>query len=425
MSYTKNFVLKQSSNYVKRIIEGSKKYNESIYKSHLRINWSYKYDNEFLESEYNTFLKKPNLYLNNERITEEADLADIFEKKLSISEIFRISAKIIIHFAFQSLSILFRKKSVNKAYRKCYVDDIDSVYENKSRDFIKWIYPFPIGFKRQIRFIIKCRKEKRHWTLAGLPYSLSDYLKLIIKRDFFAYMKLEVRAQLKHVKKLNNLGYKRFELSDEFDIGSLIFCKYARHLGIEVINSAHGIGKYLPVHAYSQFNVITEKQASYYISVRPTVYVKYLLNKRKADTFINIKNNFNIENGLNVILISSISYSSSVEYELHAAEEEISSILCKNYNDNSRINLYYRPHPNVRKLKIPKGFRLAPDLKFIIDEKSIILSFNSTCHVDPTFEGDKILVNSDGLYPEEMLGSEFFILNSHKIIDYINQRIFD
>jgi hypothetical protein len=419
MSYTKNFVLKQSIQYIKRLDIACSRYYESKYKNNIRKNWTYKFDNQFLSSEYEIFSKKPDIYLSGSLKQDELHVKDIYHESINSNLLIRVLFKILIHWVFRIISKIHDVKH-GVIYRKCYVDDIDSVYSDYSLDVCKWIYPFPIGAKRQINYIKKCIKENQNWKFAGLPYGIIDAYILILKRDFHSYIKLETRAQIRHGQEISKLNYKKIEISDEFEIGSLNFTLTARRYGLFVENCAHGIGAYLPVHAYNKFKILTKKQSQYYQNIRKTNYEKYSLAIRIAPSLHNsiceIKNN-----NIACLIASSLSYKYEDEVELNKSEIKICKFLADMFKNNQNITLFYRPHPNNANPIIPNGFQLAPNIETIDWEKTVIISFNSTIHIDPTYKGIKILVKDEGLYPEIMFGDDVVALNKYDILKTIER----
>jgi hypothetical protein len=263
MSYIKDCVVKQNNIFVDRLIDACSKYEDSKYKLHNRINWTFKFDGNFLDSEYKLFLKNSDDYLKGKNLPVTT-VVDIFEVRVSLAILLRVIMKVLCHFLFRIISYSQRSKKC-ETYRKAYVDDIESAYPIMSDFVVKWIYPFPMGFNRQISYVIKLHKERQKWRLAGLPYQLYDLLMLIRKQTFNYYYRLESKAQILHARELKNFGFTNIELSDEFEIGSLNFAKAARRIGLSVENSAHGAGAYMPIHAYTKFRTITSKQIKYYM----------------------------------------------------------------------------------------------------------------------------------------------------------------
>ncbi len=417
MSYTKNFVLKQNVFFVKRLIIACSKFRETNYRKNTRINWTYKYDGNFVENEYEIFKQSPELYLSNQIYDIESNVGDIFAKQLTWRFLFKITMKVLAHWLFICAAKI-KHGQESDVYRKCYVDDIESAYPNTPSYVCKWVYPFPIGLIRQLKYIKRCIHLGQNWRFAGIPYSFYDLWRCFRNRDFYSFTRMETRAQIRHAIEINILGYKKIELSDEFDVGSYNFSAAARHLGMQVCNTAHGIGTYMPIHSYSLFRVLTKKQMSYYHSVRGAIYEIYTLSNRIAPT---ITSNQTCDCGDSVIclVVSSISYGYKEEFELHISEERVTSILSSNFAAEECVKLLYRPHPNNRAPNIPPGFTLAPNLDCISNKKMIVLSFNSTCHIDPTFKGEKILIKDQGLYPEIMLGSDMVAMDPQEIVDYI------
>lgn len=390
-------LLKEAVAYAARLTRAVEALGESKYIAHRRINWSHRYADEFYASEAAAFMHDSVGYLSD-RLGSTLQLEDVFEKRITVSALGAIAVKVVAHRIFAFVGMLqARRRGAAKIYRKCYVDDIELVFDPEAQDTLRAVYPFPLSIRRQIRYLRRLRREGRRFRFAGHTYLLGDFVRLLRRRDLRSLMRLEARAQLVHARNIAKLGYRKVEMSDEFNLGSLEFARTLDRLGIDNVNSAHGAGKYLPVHAYRKFITLTEIQKSYYTAVLPCEYELRKLNDTAPISGAVAAPSHGP--AIQVVLLSQTFPGLTGIVRDH--ESSIVERLAGEFAADPAVELLFRPHPTQGDRPSPPGFRTLDSLASVNGRPgTVFVSQFSTCQIDPTFKGYKILVRGPWIHPE-------------------------
>jgi hypothetical protein len=414
--------LKSSSIYAKRLIGASRLFSESSYHFHRRVNWSYRFSKNFYDNESIRFAENPQRYINNEEST--ASLENIFEVNLSRMQVSIIVLKVIAHWVFYFYGKFFSLRSKKKfsIYRKAYVDDIELVYDPDQQGVLRAVYPFPLNIGRQLRYLSFLRRSGYIFKTDGNPYSPFDLFKFLLKRNLYALQRMESRAQIRHAHEVAASGFDVIQMSDEFDVGNLDFCRAIRRFKIRIINSAHGVGSYLPIHAYHEFYVLTHRQITYYKSIYHCDYKIRPLNVKPLQSASPVQ--FESTNKVIFIFLSQISF--SVTSIVSDNEERVLSRLKDEFYFSPEIDLLYKAHPNNHNPEAPSGFRMIKDLKFVNGHPGVVFaSLFSTCYLDPNFIGKKFLIRTGLIYPELIFDNTEDILNLEELVQYLVQQVAD
>jgi len=421
-------LLRESRVYVERLSRAAKKFNDSRYLLAKRINWSCLYANEYHEQETRAFRYDPTRYLEDGSDTEPF-LEDVFKKPVSLQSVAKITLKVLAHTGYRAIGFFWlRNVPTPMIFRKAYVEDIERAFSSQQSDVIRVVFPFPLGLGRQIRYLIYLRRQGHRFCLYGNAYGLLDLLKFIKERDIRALARLEGRAQLRLAKEITSVGFREIQLSDEFNIGSLDFSRMASRRSVTIVNSAHGVGKYLPIHKYSKFLHLTRRQKAFYTALGPCKYQIRRLpmsnleyrkealagsvggeRHRRAETEIK---------RLKVVLMSQITDGGMPEY-IHQ-EKKLHRRLAEALNSDPRIALYFYKHPNSRSHKKPHGFKDARELSYPVNHtNTLLISMCSTTHIDPDFTGRKVLVRDELIFPEIVFDEDSEIIDTDCLTDFI------
>lgn len=384
-------LLRESAAFVARLEQATSVFGESRYRLHRRINWTHRYDARFYDSENECFRAAPDAYLAGRAVPPGA-VQDVYSMPLSPRALAVVFAKVAAHWLFRLLGRLSLQRCT-ATYRKAYVDDIELVFDPSEQDVLRMVYPFPLNARRQLRYIASLHRDRRAWRFAGHAYGVRDLLRLLVRRDVGTLMRLESRAQIRHAEELLRRGVLRAQLSDEFDIGSLDFSRRLRRAGVQVVNSAHGVGKYLPVHAYGEFHVLTDRQLDYYRAVRSCRYATRRLNDR-GDTAL-----APVDGVVRLVFLSQVF--AGVSEIVSTNEARAVARLHASLGGDARVQLLYRAHPNQGRVQTPDGFTALQDLASVNGRAgTVFVSFFSTCQIDPMFKGRKVLLRGELIYPE-------------------------
>lgn len=419
MSNTEVPLLRESVTYAKRLIKAARAHGDSQYFFYRRINWSHRYSDSFCRAETQIFFKDPAVYIKG-ACDIPPELENIFEKRVSNKQIGVVLAKVLAHWTFDLLGSMRRgyiDKGTHQIYRKCYVDDIELVFDPNQEGVLRVVYPFPLSIARQIRYIYSLIKGKRQFRLGGYPYAAKDLFRFLLKRDLRSLQRMEARSQIRHALQVVAWGIAQVQLSDEFDIGSLDFVRVLNSKKIAVTNSAHGVGKYLPVHAYPKFNILTKRQKEYYL---PTCRCEYAIRKLnvKLECIPNVANELD-DGRVHVVVLSQTFRGGSPI--TRAFETKVIDALLVHFKRNAQVNLYMKPHPTELNRKPHAGIRLLPSVELANTQKKLIyVSMFSTCQIDPSFLGRKILVRGDWIFPEIAFDDDEEILSITDLIFQIS-----
>lgn len=395
-------LLRESAAFARRLQQAVRQFDESKYQFHRRVNWSHRYDTTFYELESACFRSDPEAYLSG-RQQVAPQVVDVYHRQLGLKQVANVLMKVGAHWLFQLLGrfcIRNVRLSGTDVYRKGYVDDIELVFDPEQQGVVRAIYPFPINLRRQLRYLRFLRAKGYCFKLAGNPYSLVDLARFIVKRDVRSLQRLESRAQIRHAHEVIRLGVKTVQLSDEFDIGSLDFTRTLARLSVYVTNSAHGVGKYFPVHAYQEFHVVTERQMEYYYATRACRYSLRTLNEKAPA----IAAGTAMVGVLKPSTVSFVFLSQSfagVGEVIIENEARVIKRLCAEFASSPDVRLFYRPHPNRHQPVAPEGFEILSRLEAVNGQPgTIFASFFSTCQIDPAFKGRKLLLRGELIFPE-------------------------
>lgn len=390
---------------------------------HRCVNWSYRYDEDFYDREVVHFLRDPDVYISG-GCTQPARLSDVRPRKLSTKQVGVILMKVLSHRLFGVFGKIVNRRikaARTETYRKGYVDDIELVFDRGQSSVIRAVFPFPINVRRQVRYIAYLLRKGLFFKLDGNPYLFSDILRFILRRDVGSLMRLESRAQVRQAHAVMALGIREVQLSDEFDIGSLDFTRCLARYPIRVINSAHGVGKYFPIHCYREFHILTNRQRYYYRAIRQCEYVlRHLNDISGAEMLCNGERDAELIKGIRLVVLSQrFGKPNSV---IADAERELLDYLRIELGGTAGVSLFYKPHPNRSKFGGVPGFVPLSSLSQVNGrDGTIFASFFSTSQIDPAFRGRKLLIRTKYIYPEIAFDESEQILSMSELVRLVRQ----
>jgi hypothetical protein len=416
-------LLRESAAFSARLIDAAKRFGEPQYHLHRRVNWSHRYGVHFYAREAECFQASPEAYLSG-RSPQAPELEDVYGQHLRLGQVAVVLLKVLAHWLFLLLGRRADRRLKARQvqiYRKAYVDDIELVFDPAEAGVVRAVYPFPINLRRQLRYLAFLRRERLDFKLAGNPYRVRDLIRFVVRRDVRSLKRMESRSQILHARQVIALGMRRVQLSDEFDIGSLDFTRRLRRSGLQVINSAHGVGKYLPVHAYEEFHVLTRKQQQYYHAVRDCRYALRRLNDRPAAA-PSPPGTAPLRHAIGLVFLSQ-TFAGLAEV-IASNEAAVVARLRDEFGGMQGITLFYKPHPNRKDPQVPAGFTRLANLEEVNGHAgTVFVSFFSTCQIDPAFKGHKLLLRGDLIYPEIAFDDSETILDLAALVEWIRHRL--
>jgi hypothetical protein len=147
------------------------------------------------------------------------------------------------------------------------------MYPTEVREGQVLVYPFALNVMRQVRFLRWCRREGIRATLAGMPYSLPTIVVGLLRRQPIDLLlaEAEIQANADHAQELLAWFPRRLMTSDEFETASMVLYQPVLAAGVQVVNTAHGVGNYCPHIAYTEFRVLTPSQSNFYVKHNPDI----------------------------------------------------------------------------------------------------------------------------------------------------------
>lgn len=316
----------------------------------------------------------------------------------------KIFIKLLLHKIY---GLFFRKFRKSSAIRS-WVEISQIMYGDKYDDSLVLIYPFVLNIKRHIRYIKHCYAAYPCVTLCGLPYSLFDYLKMIVssKGKDFHCVRFELNAYKKHASALARIGVKTLYTSDEFEAGAFVMVKALQSRGIEVINTAHGMSFGCPYVNYDTFYVYNKAQQNYY-SLK-SAQVNYIVSPRSNTDPENCFLNSSVKRKV-LILIEANYERLGMQY--YADLESKAVDMLREFGRKYNVDTYVKIHPNR---KVPEdlsqfsisGVKVVRHLSDLSQAAPIFVSFYSAAYYDFRHLGPFVFIYDGFVRPEEVYGED-------------------
>lgn len=182
---------------------------------------------------------------------------------IDIKHFARFFCKVFSHRLFR----LMRSSPIHaQSVLRAWVDTTDSTYPQHLPSAMLLIYPFAGSQSRQLRYVLRCRKQGRSFSLMGLPYRIGDLLR--IARHWSQRETLLVEAEAyafrEHAHDLLAIGVKHVATTDDFSAASCELHGELLSHAVTCTNTSHGVGVYGPYVKYSHFTFYNEHQRDFY-----------------------------------------------------------------------------------------------------------------------------------------------------------------
>jgi hypothetical protein len=410
----------ESLKYAKKLEAKFSSLGYSRYNIANKTNFHIKFDKQYFNMEGEIFVKLKSKYLEEAVLDEPVFSLNLMYRNVGRRLFFKTLFKVIVHLFFISIGkvqlLFFQGKNSNVVLRKCYVEDVEALFDNECT--LRAIYPFPLSVKRQLKYFLYLKRRNKKFFLDGVRYNLMDVLKFIRNPVYNNLLRLESRGNIllarQHLKSLNLLSV---QMSDEYDFGSIYYSRILNRSKIMNFNSAHGAGKYLPFTNYTQFDCLTVSQIEYYSTFNPGKYQLRKMSENAQDVAL-------MANKVTIVFLGQSSGNNVYVDDAESRILDTLSILIKEFFVD--VDFIYKPHPNNQSSMI----KIDPCLKVlrsgIVDgsDKDIVqFSLFSTCQIDPNFIGYKFLVETDYIKPAIIFGKDFEIINILDLQGYLKEMI--
>ncbi len=253
-------------------------------------------------------------------------------------------AKALLHRLFR---LFARRDKRRDTLVRAWVEVSAAMYPAEVREGLVLVYPFALNVMRQVRFLRWCRREGIRATLEGMPYSLPTIVAGLLRRqpNDLLLAEAEIRASAHHAQELLARCPRRLMTSDEFETASLVLHQPLLAAGVQVLNTAHGVGNYCPHIAYTEFRVLTPSQSNFYVKRNPDIRYEPLATVKRH---IKGLSPYTSKRGkpLAIVLIhqpfevSPLKAEEAVQWALDAELARLAQVLCLPY--------LIKMHPNSR-----------------------------------------------------------------------------
>lgn len=323
---------------------------------------------------------------------------------IDFSHFKKIFVKLVLHRIYR---LLFRKIACTSAIRS-WVEISQIMYGDKYDSSLILIYPFVLNKKRHIRYIKHCFRNYKSVTLCGLPYSLIDYMKLLIsfKSKDLHCVRFEMNAYKKHAAELGRIGVKHLYSSDEFEAGVFIMVKALQDCGVRVTNTAHGMSFGCPYVNYDTFYIYNNAQKDYY--AYKSEQVNYIVSPRSNTDPVNCVLEDSGEK--KVIIFIEANYE-RLGMRYYANLENKAVNILREIGLKYNVDTYIKIHPN-RKVPVDlnqfsiAGVKVIRHLSDIRHAEPIFVSFYSAAYYDFRHLGPFVFIYDGFVRPEEVYGED-------------------
>lgn len=269
---------------------------------------------------------------------------------------------------------------------RSWVEVSEKMYPMEVRRGHVLVYPFALKFARQLKFLRWCRKERVRFSLMGAPYNIPRILRSIFRREpnDLIMAKAEISANNLHGLELIRLKPQIVLTSDEYETGSFVMHRQLLAAGVNVINTAHGVGNYCPNVAYREFRFISEAQANFYKERNSSIcFVPIVPEVRRSNGLSHYSSKITAPPAL--VLVHQPFDTSMLNAEAEALKrlDGMLSVLSKKLG----VPYFIKMHPNFRRMSpFTSGYRYfgeaASNWSVLDVFRPIFVTINSTVFFD-------------------------------------------
>lgn len=314
--------------------------------------------------------------------------------------------KSIVHHFFRFFS---KDLPPNSVIIRGWVDVTESMYSKQINSSRLRIFPFPLGFKRQLQFINSCRIRNLNFDLDGLPYSISSIIKVLFLPNGMdkAIASIEISANQKYAYQLLKSKVSTVYTSDEFEAGAISMYELLLAADVKVVNTAHGIGLYCPYVAYTEFIGFTQSQGNFYYSRNSSIQVS--VRDRQNSILPLLK----AEDAKKLPLVFVLLHQNFDDYGLQTDARMLREIAYRisNISEKLGIPFYIKLHPNSSPSKVReliaevKGIPVVSWLDISMF-RAVFITINSTALFDTLKYGPTLVFKDASYFPEVFYGSD-------------------
>ncbi len=311
--------------------------------------------------------------------------------------------KFAIHHLFR---LLRRRRLKTSTAIRGWVDTADQIYPDLVKATPLLVYPFKARPWRQIQYVRQCLRERRNFSLMGVPYRFHNLVRMLISsrnRDRVMVF-TEASSAEKHADELLALGVKFLYEMCEYELAGYLMHEKLIDQGVRTQNTAHGVAVYGPYVRYNLFACYNQLQKRFYQA------------KGKVDQFQYIPN---IPADAVAIPTSEQTFQPVVVYLQgnwrqagKVYEAELETNVLKNLRtvcEKIGLSLLVKVHPNLtpeneNQLRTELKVTTTRTLECEKTTHPIFLTLLSTSYYSYMAQGPIAIVTDDILRPESLFG---------------------
>jgi hypothetical protein len=310
--------------------------------------------------------------------------------------------------------------TAGKAVIRAWVDVTLKMYAEEAKEAQLRVYPFPLNRHRQKTFVSELTRKRIGWSYDGLPYPLLKIGNVLMagrQRRPSAIAQFEHDAFVGFASEVVGAGAGPVYTSDEFEAGAVSAGPVFRAAGTHYVNSAHGVGFYCPLTAYSHFRYLTKSQKDFYRVHSPET--QFL--RRQTGNFVLERPPRQAGDEASIVFVHQDYESAGLPAETRAEKEIITRL--DNIKLSGKVKKYIKIHPNADPQPIERYVR---DCKVSLNGTDIgagpclFLTINSTAFYDLIDVGEFAVFKDYSFTPEIYLEGYYKSFNLDNLQQVIN-----
>jgi hypothetical protein len=336
-------------------------------------------------------------------------------------------------------ALLFLKALAHQLYRvfakplvpgralvRAWVDVTEAMYPELIRTAELRIFPFPLSFARQLRFIRRCSRQGVQMSLDGLPYPIlaSWWVNFRGRNRDIGIAEIELKACRGYALQLVSAKPPTIHTSDEFEPGIPSLYGPVIAAGIKVVNTAHGVGWYCANVAYSEFRVYTKLQGDFYFSRNPDIQIEFRSRTNVRLPLDPVECSASSQVAL--VLIHQNFEDSRLMAEASALRRIAAEMLKAAQYWN--IPLFIKLHPNTKialknKIKTSLGGVSLSSWESLRGFRPIFFVVNSTAFFETLEVGPTLVYSAPSFHPEFYYDGEFLRFTEDNLHEKVQQLV--
>ncbi|MCI8210386.1 hypothetical protein AUC61_12640 [Pseudomonas sp. S25] len=315
-----------------------------------------------------------------------------------------IAMKIIFHRVFRLIPSRVR---TSDTVVRGWVDVTEAMYPEEVFESTLMLYPFPYGVARQFRFFRSMRRRGAKVKFVGLPYPFISLARLLLggnKLDAHI-VRLETLAYQRYARELIAMGVREVRTSDEFEVGAVAMYERLMDGGVEVVNTAHGVGLYSPYVAYSEFKGVNIAQSNFYRQRCPRMNPGLRRSKNSTLPLASADAARNLPPAIVLLDQNFMVFNCVAEAEALAETQRLLEAFCT----SAKLPLFIKIHPNSAPTEQSDHVRQVRDWADLAGYRPVFVTINSTAFYDVQGYGPILVCDEPSFLPVIYFGEDLLV----------------